>query len=272
MGSIPGSGRSPREGNGYPLQYSCQRIPWTEEPGGLQSMGSQRVGHGWADRQTDKQLTVSGTNNYMPSVTKSQIRSLHNSLIILYHISARLWVWPWKGTYFLCPSQLPYLLSPHHPVPDGAGGIKRQLVYFDWKFGAEPNHVQSTLTHQVFMLHCFCEIGKHLDTLSRLNLSVFPFRPWISSLLWHTATEPHKARPIWKYKVERLPVLFSIRPSWKHMKYGDCELSLHAKDKIKRNSTAWIWPERDSAEHWEIREWEVGGPAANRRSRDRADN
>ena len=23
------------------------RIPWTEEPGGLQSMGSQRVGHNW---------------------------------------------------------------------------------------------------------------------------------------------------------------------------------------------------------------------------------
>ena len=24
------------------------RIPWTEEPGGLQSTGSQRVGHNWA--------------------------------------------------------------------------------------------------------------------------------------------------------------------------------------------------------------------------------
>ena len=24
------------------------RIPWTEEPGRLQSMGLQRVGHGWA--------------------------------------------------------------------------------------------------------------------------------------------------------------------------------------------------------------------------------
>ena len=24
------------------------KIPWTEEPGGLQSMGSQRVGHDWA--------------------------------------------------------------------------------------------------------------------------------------------------------------------------------------------------------------------------------
>ena len=25
----------------------AQRIPWTEEPGRLQSMGSQRVGHNW---------------------------------------------------------------------------------------------------------------------------------------------------------------------------------------------------------------------------------
>ena len=33
------------EGNGTPLQYSCLESPWTEEPGGLQSMGSHRVGH-----------------------------------------------------------------------------------------------------------------------------------------------------------------------------------------------------------------------------------
>ena len=38
-GSIPGSGRSPGEGNGNPLQFSCLEIP-TEEPGRLQSMGS----------------------------------------------------------------------------------------------------------------------------------------------------------------------------------------------------------------------------------------
>ena len=82
---IPGSVRSPGEGIGYPLQYLwaslvaqmvknlpamretwvqsqgwedpleegmathsiilAWRIPWTEEPGGLQSTGSQRVGH-----------------------------------------------------------------------------------------------------------------------------------------------------------------------------------------------------------------------------------
>ena len=84
-GWIPGSGRSAGEGIGYPLQYSwaflvaqlvtnpsamrktwvrsldwegsleketathCSvqawRIPWTEDPGRVQSMGSQRVGH-----------------------------------------------------------------------------------------------------------------------------------------------------------------------------------------------------------------------------------
>ena len=79
--SIPGSGRSPGEGLDYPLQYSlvvqtvknlpsmwetwvrslgwedpleegmetqssilAWRIPWTEEPGGLQSVVSQRIG------------------------------------------------------------------------------------------------------------------------------------------------------------------------------------------------------------------------------------
>ena len=33
--------------HGSPLQYSCLKIPWMEEPGSLQSMGSQRVGHDW---------------------------------------------------------------------------------------------------------------------------------------------------------------------------------------------------------------------------------
>ena len=44
--SIPGSGRLPREGNGYPLQYSLLGNSWTEKPGGLQFMGSQK-GQTW---------------------------------------------------------------------------------------------------------------------------------------------------------------------------------------------------------------------------------
>ena len=45
LGSVPGLGRFPGEGNGNPLQYSCQEIPRTEESGGLQSIEWQRVRH-----------------------------------------------------------------------------------------------------------------------------------------------------------------------------------------------------------------------------------
>ena len=44
-GSIPGLGRFPGDRNGIQLQILAWEIPWTEEPGGLQSMGTQRVGH-----------------------------------------------------------------------------------------------------------------------------------------------------------------------------------------------------------------------------------
>ena len=43
--SILESGRFLGGGNDSPLQYSCLENPWTEEPGGLQSVGCQRVGH-----------------------------------------------------------------------------------------------------------------------------------------------------------------------------------------------------------------------------------
>ena len=48
QGSDPGSRRSPGEGNGYPLPILASKTPWAEEPGRLQSMGPQRVGHNWA--------------------------------------------------------------------------------------------------------------------------------------------------------------------------------------------------------------------------------
>ena len=41
--------RSPGGGHGNPLQYSCLESPWTEAPGGIQSIGSQRVRHNWND-------------------------------------------------------------------------------------------------------------------------------------------------------------------------------------------------------------------------------
>ena len=43
-GLTPGSGRTSGEGNGTPLQYSCWKVPWTEQSGGLQSMGLNNSG------------------------------------------------------------------------------------------------------------------------------------------------------------------------------------------------------------------------------------
>ena len=49
-GSIPGSGRSPGEGNGNPLQYSCLENPMDRGASWATVHGSQRVRH---DRATE---------------------------------------------------------------------------------------------------------------------------------------------------------------------------------------------------------------------------
>ena len=47
-GLIPGSGRSPGAGMATHSSILSCKIPWTQEPGCLQSMGSQRVRHNGA--------------------------------------------------------------------------------------------------------------------------------------------------------------------------------------------------------------------------------
>ena len=64
MGSILGWGRSPGEGNGNLLQYSCL-LSWTEKPGRLQSMGLQIDRRDLATKQQQQQSvshTVGSTN------------------------------------------------------------------------------------------------------------------------------------------------------------------------------------------------------------------
>ena len=54
MVSIPRAGRSPEQEMASHSSVLAWEISWTEEPGGLQSMGSQRVGH---DLVTDHAYT-----------------------------------------------------------------------------------------------------------------------------------------------------------------------------------------------------------------------
>ena len=55
--------RAQGEGDGTPLQYFAWKIPWAEEPGGLQFMGSLRVGH---DLATSLSLPCIGEGNDNP--------------------------------------------------------------------------------------------------------------------------------------------------------------------------------------------------------------
>ena len=54
-GSVPESEDPLEEENGNPFQYSCLKIPWTEEPGRLQSKASQRVRH---DGVTEHHISI----------------------------------------------------------------------------------------------------------------------------------------------------------------------------------------------------------------------
>ena len=81
-------------------------IPWTEKPGGLQSMGLQRVGHSWATEQAQ-------TSNYIKTfliyefgliyfAQYEKIRNIYdnrgNGLILSYHetnwpFNPKVWIW-----------------------------------------------------------------------------------------------------------------------------------------------------------------------------------
>jgi len=54
VGEIPGLGRSPGVGSGNQYSILAWKIPLAEEPGGLQSVGLQRVGHNLVTRQQQR--------------------------------------------------------------------------------------------------------------------------------------------------------------------------------------------------------------------------
>ena len=85
VGSIPGWERSPGGRNGNPLKYSSLKIPWTEDPGRLQSMGSQRLRHDqvaehvheWAYTHTHT-YTHAHTHTYAHTHTHIYIETEHS--------------------------------------------------------------------------------------------------------------------------------------------------------------------------------------------------
>ena len=84
-GLIPGSGRSLEKEMATHSSTLPWRIPWTQEPGGLQSMGSQRVRHYWSD------LTCTHTHTH----TLSRINHPSDSSPIYCYPHTDLFSLPW---------------------------------------------------------------------------------------------------------------------------------------------------------------------------------
>ena len=82
LGSIPGSERSPGKGTATHSSILVWKLPWTKEPGGLQSMGWQGVGHNWVTN------THSTVNINLESFKKSTDPTLKHTNI------------SWKAVYF----------------------------------------------------------------------------------------------------------------------------------------------------------------------------
>ena len=92
LGSIPGSGRSPGEGTSNSSTLAW-KIPWMEEPGGLQSMGSQRVRHNWATLLSLSFLLYIKPSSFLLGITTAKY-GYERHVLNVYVLKTKLkWLW-----------------------------------------------------------------------------------------------------------------------------------------------------------------------------------
>ena len=130
MQSIPGLRRSPEEEMVTHSSILAWEIPWTEEPRGLQSMGLQRVGRGWATKQQQQQFIFKA---YWLLIVHT---SLHYGLLFFF----------WKKVVFLSWMSVLNLLKQMHKFN------------FSWKSKAHVRYIicLSWSKEQIFL--CVVEI------------------------------------------------------------------------------------------------------------------
>ena len=81
-GLIPGWGKSLEEEMAAHSSILAWRIPWTEEPGGLQSMGSERVGHEWITNTSKECYRKSRFQSKAFKLTKESVCFAWGSLVV----------------------------------------------------------------------------------------------------------------------------------------------------------------------------------------------
>ena len=99
VGLFPGSGRSPGEGNGYPLQYSVLENAMDRGDCGLQSMRLQWFGHDWV---ANTLLSFSSNSFNVLTISTAVLEHTgefscsHASFHLSVHISFRINSWKWN--------------------------------------------------------------------------------------------------------------------------------------------------------------------------------
>ena len=156
LGSIPGLGRSPGEGNGTPLQYSCLENPMDGGAWWATVHGSQRVGHDWA---------TSFHCHFMVS------KYIYMSLFPVFRgIAAVLWTFVWSFS----PETLSFLLFQ-------LGFWVLRCLFYDWSYNAlaiRSLFNPDFLNADYFEIEILSE-GLWFGRLKRLDLA------WLCKILWN---------------------------------------------------------------------------------------
>ena len=130
----PWLGRCPRVGKGNPLQYTC--LENFMDPGGLHSMGSQRVGYDWAPTHNgdNKGKNITLGQDYIINKWKTQISSCRRTkldpLSYTTHKNEHKMGLPWwsSGCHILCgqrtQNELKVNLRPETGKLLGKAGVK----------------------------------------------------------------------------------------------------------------------------------------------------
>ena len=96
LGLIPGLGKSPGEGHGNPLQYSC-----LENPQGQRNL----VGCSpWDRKESDTTEQLSTHTHTLCLIVGATFRKEHSSLLFalkVYHSEGSQWIWPYTANQTL---------------------------------------------------------------------------------------------------------------------------------------------------------------------------
>ena len=143
------------------------RIPWTEEPGRLQSMGSQRVGHDWVTSLSLSYPLQAIIANILAFIL-SECQSIYKVYI--------LFVFPWAKQFVrfnlkqelnLGPQQWKH--SHHHQE------ITKEFPIYSFQQGDHRRSIY-LCTHPSTLLHIYCSFS--------CNFSVDNWHPFMSGYSW----------------------------------------------------------------------------------------